>query len=685
MLTPGSGLLADLVDPFPGRLARSLEISVACMLVVLVSMTYQIPDPALSAYLVFFAAKEDSGLNILMSIILIVVVTLVIAMAFGLALLTLNAPEGRILVIAAVSFGAFFLGTASKLAPLASTMGLIVAYALDLFGSTPFGEVTTRGLLYAWLFVSMPMLVFICYNMLFGRHPAKLLRRAVAMRLRAASTAVRERNDENDMRLAETCKGGNEELLKALKVAGLFHLQSANMATRLRALLMLSYNLAIAVLATNASGEFSADDHLADRIDRVAAGVDKMRDVARRPSRGVTDPPRSDSLREQIVSLVGAIENVVGGGPVPDIPAHAAQEGKTGFFLPDAFTNPDHVRFAFKGATAVMICYLTINLLDWPGIHTSMLTCFIVGLTTVGETMQKLSLRIAGCCVGAAAGLLAIVYIMPDTTSITVLLLVIGLVTLPAAWVAVGRPSVSYIGFQAAFALYLCILQGDEPKFDLTTIRDRTIGIIFGNVVVYVIYTRVFPVSVLGRVREQLIHLIGRCREVLRSIAEGAPAIETANRAAEMQASLEEIELSAVALGYETLRARSGSRQRQAIRRSLEALRLVTDSVCNVAAYPPPTAEHSLIGAAVRGKSESLEARLEAIASSFSDERERGPEPGPDVASEAPASAQAPNGADSAWAGRAAGFDRLAKRVDALSVALSRYRRLLRAETQIHA
>jgi len=47
--------------------------------------------------------------------------------------------------------------------------------------------------------------------------------------------------------------------LKALKVAGLFHLQSANMATRLRALLILSYNLAITVLAMNASGVLLAE------------------------------------------------------------------------------------------------------------------------------------------------------------------------------------------------------------------------------------------------------------------------------------------------------------------------------------------------------------------------------------------------------------------------------------------
>jgi multidrug resistance protein MdtO len=123
-------------------------------------------------------------------------------------------------------------------------------------------------------------------------------------------------------------------------------------------------------------------------------------------------------------------------------------EHKPGFFAADAFRNPDHVRFAAKGATAVTVCYLTFTLLDWPGIHTAMLTCFIVGLTTIGETLQKLTLRIVGCCAGAALGILSIVYILPHTTSISSLLLLIGLVTLPAAWIAVGRPTVSYIGFQ---------------------------------------------------------------------------------------------------------------------------------------------------------------------------------------------------------------------------------------------
>ena len=137
-----SGLAVDLVEPYTGRSARALEISFICMIVVIISMMFQIPDPAISTYLVFFAAKENSVENILTSIILIIVVTVVVAIAFGVTLLSLNAPEGRILLIAAVSFAAFFLATASKLAPLAGTMGLIVAYALDLLGSSPLGAVS---------------------------------------------------------------------------------------------------------------------------------------------------------------------------------------------------------------------------------------------------------------------------------------------------------------------------------------------------------------------------------------------------------------------------------------------------------------------------------------------------------------------------------------------------------------
>jgi multidrug resistance protein MdtO len=44
------------------------------------------------------------------------------------------------------------------------------------------------------------------------------------------------------------------------------------------------------------------------------------------------------------------------------------------------------------------------------------------------------------------------------------------------------------------------VLQGAAPGYDLTIARDRTIGILIGNVVVYLVFTRVWPVSVAERV-----------------------------------------------------------------------------------------------------------------------------------------------------------------------------------------
>jgi len=688
----GLGLAADLVEPYAGRLARTLEISFVCMIVVIVSMMFQIPDPAVSTYLVFFAAKENSVANILTSIILIIVVTVVVAVSFGLALLSLNAPEGRIVLIAAVAFGAFFLATASKLAPLAGTMGLIVAYALDLLGSSPLGEIATRGLLYAWLFVAMPMLVLVAYSALFGRAPQALLRQAIAARLNAVAGALRQRNEEGRERLMASLEGGNAELLKTLGMLALLRLQPPDTTARLRALVTLSYSLALTVSAFDTDAAAGATDHdLPARVDALARAVEHMPRLVFAPA-GEQETQQAISvggLAAQAVSLVAAAEDVVTGRPLPEAGSDTApkkedkKKEKSGFFVPDAFSNPDHVRFGGKGAAAVMICYLTFTLLDWPGIHTCMLTCFIVGLTTVGETMQKLSLRIVGCCVGATLGLLAIVYILPNITSITALAVVIGLVTLPTAWVAVGKPTVSYIGFQAAFALYLCILQGPEPKFDLTIARDRTFGILFGNIVVYVIFTRLFPVSMLGRLRRDVVLLIDQCRVVLKAVSNRRPTTVTAGQVADIQARLENVEASAAAFGYEALRSRNGRLQTQASRLSLKALRGLVDDLGRVAAYPPPADITAEASEALRRMSLDIEAQLEELAVTLSGQQGRGGRQEHRFALKALAVDL--RGAEPAWSGRIAGFLALQDRLDSLAAILSHYRRLLAAETNAHA
>src|ERR1700740_2005495 len=139
-----------------------------------------------------------------------------------------------------------------------------------------------------------------------------------------------------------------------------------------------------------------------------------------------------------------------------------------------------------------MFCYFLYSLLDWPGIHTSLITCYIVSLGTTAETVEKLTLRILGCLVGAGAGIGAIVFLMPHFSSIGGLLIVVFAAAFVSAWIAAGSPRISYVGFQIAFAFFLCVVQGSSPAFDLTVARDRIIGILFGNIVVYLMFTNIW-------------------------------------------------------------------------------------------------------------------------------------------------------------------------------------------------
>jgi multidrug resistance protein MdtO len=157
-----------------------------------------------------------------------------------------------------------------------------------------------------------------------------------------------------------------------------------------------------------------------------------------------------------------------------------------------------------------MFCYIVYSLLDWPGIHTALITCYIVSLGTTAETVEKLTLRILGCLIGAAAGIAAIVFLIPDVTSIAGLMTVVFVATLVSGWVAAGSPRISYIGFQLAFAFFLCVIQGASPAFDMTVARDRIVGILFGNLVVAVVFTQIWPVSVSKRIDPAIAALLRR-------------------------------------------------------------------------------------------------------------------------------------------------------------------------------
>ena len=142
---------------------------------------------------------------------------------------------------------------------------------------------------------------------------------------------------------------------------------------------------------------------------------------------------------------------------------------------------------------AAMLCYVAYTAVDWNGIHTCMLTCLIVALGSAGATIHKATLRLVGCAIGSGLALASIVFLVPHMTSIAQSAPLVSAVAALGGWVAMGSERAGYVGLQIAFAFYLAVLQGFDPGTDVTEVRDRLLGIVFGVVVMALVFSCVWP------------------------------------------------------------------------------------------------------------------------------------------------------------------------------------------------
>lgn len=526
-----------LLAPAPGRLEYAVRMAAICVIATLVAEIYKTPDPALTAYVSFYVVHPDRTLSVALGVFFTLVITFVIGVAFILANITLDYASWRVLAMTVVSLVFLFLTSASKLQPVGATIAFIVAYALDLLGSIPAGEIGTRGLLYAWLFVGIPAGASIVYNLLVGPSPRSLLQRSLALRLDVAAAALVSPDSASRTALAHALRQGNEKLLSLLRLAKLEGTSSGEDLAALEQATHASFALLLAIdYALDTPGAALG----AEQRTRLAATFGEMARALERggyplniaiEEPGGGDPVSTPAWREIQDALARFAEHI-------DPPEPPAPKTGGGFFLPDAFSNPLHLHYALKTTGAAMFCYILFQVLDWPGIHTSFLTCYIVALGTTAETVEKLTLRITGCLIGAAAGLATLIFIIPHFDSITALLVIVFIGALAAGWVAAGSPHIAYAGFQIVFAFFLCVIQGAAPSFDMATARDRVVGILIGNFVIYITYIHIWPVSVKGRIEQTL-------KSSLETLSELASAPRIRRRralAAEAQAHLETVE-----------------------------------------------------------------------------------------------------------------------------------------------
>lgn len=336
--------------PTPGRSRNTVRIAVTVMLVVILSMTLQVPGAAISAYMVIFITKNYSKTTVIVGVLGIIGITLAIALSLLLYHFTLDRPELRIPGMALSIFLGFWFLRICTIGPLAFLLAFVLSFTQSLAELSPNAELMVRALLWGWVLLCYPMVITVVVSEVF------------------------------------------------LPVAS------------------------------------------------------------------------------------------------PQKPAAAKKKEKKPLFKPDTFTNPAYALFAAKVTLAGMFCYILYTAVDWAGIHTAMITCMIIAVEdTTKSTLYKGLLRIIGCLIGALLGFLTIMYLIPHMETIASLSLLMGAVTLLAAWIGQGSERISYAGLQISLAYYMTVLQGYGPGTDFDTMRDRVVGILLGIVVMTVVFCYLWP------------------------------------------------------------------------------------------------------------------------------------------------------------------------------------------------
>jgi multidrug resistance protein MdtO len=190
----------------------------------------------------------------------------------------------------------------------------------------------------------------------------------------------------------------------------------------------------------------------------------------------------------------------------------------------DAAEQRDNVLFGVKAAITVMSAYLIYTGFGYFDISTAVTTCFFVSLGSLGESVQKLTLRITGAVVGGFAAGLCIAFVRPSMEDIGQLSLLIGLASGVCAWIAASSVRLSYMALQTAFAFFLGILQGYAPPGHFKPMWDRAIGILLGNVLVTLVFSTLWPTSARARAQKTIAHSLEKIAEFL---AAGASRVGT--------------------------------------------------------------------------------------------------------------------------------------------------------------
>ncbi len=518
---------------------------------------FQGPFAAYGAVYALIISREDpqSTLNavktIVVAFLFATVVVLIGAMMFS------SDPMLRFFWVVGIMFVVFFALSAMTNYTAAARFGYLVVISIPLWDQQTTAENKVEGTLWAVWTITVASLITAGVELVFAAlRPSDDLLRSLDERLTAVEEVLRSFaaggtvQEKAADRIAGLALLGTSRLRRVLQRSA----PSTNEAEQMGATVALVGRL-VDIAATLKALDIQVSDNDRKRIQVLADNVAHIRAdlVAERIPRllstaGENDMAHAIPLLQEMERTVSMIPEVFTGslpisvfGPEPQ-----PESSPERFFVPDAFSNPHHLTFGLRGCLAASLCYVTYNLLAWPGISTSVTTCLLTALTTVGASRQKQVLRFTGALAGGAIGMASQVLILPNLDSIYGFTLLFLAVTVIAAWITTSGPRLSYFGVQLAVAFYLINLVEFKIQTSLAVARDRVVGILLGLLAMWLVFDQLWGTSAAAEMRRTFI-------SVLRSLAQLAkePLTNNLRAAIERSYSLRE----AINRGFNQVRA----------------------------------------------------------------------------------------------------------------------------------
>ncbi|WP_050577090.1 FUSC family protein [Pseudomonas parafulva] len=503
---------------YPGRLNLVLRTVLSCAVVILVSMSLQVPLLALSLLVVFYVTQSNVVITRLVGTLFLLGTTLAIAASILLLKFTYAYPLLRILGAATLFFISAYLMRVTAIGVVFFIVGIVVIYVQTFADTTDQPELVVRSVLWVWVAVCYSIAVTLCVNTLFlPLEPWRQLQALVARQLDSVAQLLTGAQPvpHIDARHIQRTAISLQQLLRFacmrdhnVRQEQALHLARVNAVCRL---LMLTAHLNTDSTRPPEAAELSRAV-LALKLMEPKAATHALSTLDRLGTRQL--PGVYEEIRTTLLSL--SLPNFAGAAaPAPKPPVLAA----------DAFSNPRYAQFALKTLLAAMLCYLFYMATDWPGIHTIMLTCLIVAQPSLGATWMKASLRVGGALFGSGLALVMLVWVIPHLTGIVGLMFMTLPVMALAAWVATGSERISYAGVQIMFTFSLALLETFGPSTNLTDVRDRMIGIVMGVVISVFIHAVLWPEAEGEALQRSIGRLLQRISANLRM---PTPATETA-------------------------------------------------------------------------------------------------------------------------------------------------------------